>query len=175
MNYLNKGGTGMEEFATVRGLVESMEENEILAYITQPVVVDVVENFLLKKFNRPQLLDWPLNLLEDSIKRMYINSYPESAGDYVFLQSFADDVIFYISARLSKQEVIKRINGEFVYSHNIKIYSSFQVPENEEDKVIYNFMIHAKTIERVNKYVNEWIEENVLPNIHEFVYWEIED
>ena len=36
-------------------------------------------------------------------------------------------------------------------------------------------MIHAKTIERLNKYVNEWIEENVLPNIHDFVYWEIED
>ena len=79
--YLNKGGTGMEEFATVRGLVECMEENEMLAYISQPVVVDVIENFLLKKFNRSQLLDWPLNLLEDSIKRMYINFYPESAGD----------------------------------------------------------------------------------------------
>jgi hypothetical protein len=164
----------MREFTTVIDIVEDMEENEILAYITQPVVVDVVENFFMKKFSRPQLLNYPLNLLEDSIKRMYINSYPESAGDYTFLQSFADDVIFYLCAKLSNQEVIKKVDDVFVYSHIINIYSSFQVPEGEKDKLIYSYTIHAQTLDRVDKYVNEWIKDNVLPNVLEFVYWEIQ-
>jgi hypothetical protein len=164
----------MREFTVLKDLVEYTEENEILAYITQSVVVDVVENFFMKTFTESQLLDYPLNILENSIKRMYINSYPEAIDDEVLLKGFADDVIFYLCAKLAKQEIIRQVDGVFVYSHIIKIYSSFQVPEGEEDKLIHSFVLQAKTEDRVTKYVNEWIKENVLPNILRYVYWEIQ-
>lgn len=82
-------------------LVDKMNEHTVLDFAPHVVVFDMVENYFLKKFNKDDLLEFPMNMLENRIKYIYLESFPEA--DKQLLEDFSSEVIFYLTFRLSKQ------------------------------------------------------------------------
>lgn len=162
------------EFETVGAMVESMQEYTILTYIPQEVIVDLVENFFLKNFSESDMLKWPVSVLETTAKAMYIETFPDAIMDPELLESFAGDVTFYLSAKLSKQEILRKENNMFVHLHNVDIFSNFDTEDDEPPHCIHMYSILSERIDLVHDSVERWINENVIGNIRDYIFYEVD-
>jgi hypothetical protein len=101
MHIMDMGEDKMPKYEIMREIVENMNEYTVLDYNPQKVVVDIVENFFFAKVPKETIIDTPIDAVETVAKDTYLKSYP--TVEETLLQAFADDVIFYMAFRLSKQ------------------------------------------------------------------------
>jgi hypothetical protein len=97
----NRGRGKRLEYQQIKEIVNRMNEHTVLEYHPQEVVTDLVENFFFKKYTSENLLETPVKDVETAVKKLYLNTFPKADKD--LLQSFADDVVFYMAFRLTKQ------------------------------------------------------------------------
>jgi hypothetical protein len=93
----------------IQDLVNRFKKHTILDYEPDVVVVDVCENVFLK-LDRSLILELPIKLFKSNAKMIYIESFPESINEPEVLEAFACEVVFYLSAKLSGQEILKGVN-----------------------------------------------------------------
>ena len=74
-------------------LVNKMNGHTVLEFAPHVVVFEMVENFFLKKFNTNDLLDFPINMLENQIRRIYLQSFPNADAE-LFRKFFKRSCIF---------------------------------------------------------------------------------
>ena len=92
---------GIIMYKKLSELVDKMNGHTVLEFAPHVVVFEMVENFFLKKFNTNDLLDFPINMLENQIRRIYLQSFPNA--DAELLENFSSEVVFYLTFRLSEQ------------------------------------------------------------------------
>lgn len=82
-------------------IVENIDENKIIEYKPQNVIVDYVKNFWLKNWTTEVLKDGEIFAVESAAKASFMNSYPDA--DQETLDNFASDTVFHLAFKLSKQ------------------------------------------------------------------------
>lgn len=82
-------------------IVETIDENTIMNYKPQSVIVDYVKNFWLKNWTTDVLKSGEVFAVESAAKASFMNIYPDA--DKETLDNFASDTVFHLAFKLSKQ------------------------------------------------------------------------
>jgi hypothetical protein len=93
----------------IQDLVNQLKKHTILEYEPSVAVVDICENIFFE-LDESLLLELPIELIKSNSKRVYVQNFPHAVDDAELLENFAGEVVFYISAKLSGQEVLKGVN-----------------------------------------------------------------